>query len=65
LYQRKLKREMGLSHEEMESIDVDLPNRVPEDIIQQEKDRIDWASVEDFEVDDEDDNSDDGFWNQK
>jgi hypothetical protein len=36
-----------------------------EDIIQQEKDRIDWASVEDFEVDDEDDNSDDGFWNQK
>lgn len=64
-YERKLKREMGLSHEEMESVDVNLPNRVPEDIIQQEKDRNDWASVEDFEVDDESDDSSEGFWNQK
>jgi len=61
-YQKKLKREMGFSHEEMETVDVVLPNRVPEDIIQQEKDRFDWASVEDFEVDDEDDSKGDDFW---
>lgn len=52
LYQKQLKRYMGLSYEEMKNLDIDLPNRVPVDIIEQEKGRFDgtdWASVEDFE----------------
>lgn len=52
MYQKKLKREMGLNYEEMKIIDIDLPNKVPVDILEQEKDRFegaDWASLEDFE----------------
>lgn len=63
LYQKKLKREMGMGSDDIE---FELPSRVPDDIIQQEKDRFDgtdWASLEDFEESLNDD--DDDFWDGK
>jgi hypothetical protein len=79
LYERKLKREMGLdtgrygafSNETGEDLEFELPSRVPEDILDEERDRVDgkdWASVEDFEEDKFNDGRDDdqsSFWDDK
>jgi len=73
LYQKRLRREMGLDEHGKEDDDVhvqwELPSRVPEDIIQQEKDRFDgaaWAALEDFEEPlDHDDEDDTSFWDDK
>jgi len=65
LYQKRLKMEMGLSHED--DVEFELPSRVPDDILQQEKDRFDgtdWASLEDFE-EPLDNNEEKSFWDDK
>lgn len=68
LYKKKLKREMGLGQKY--DVEFELPSRVPEDILEEEKDRLDgtdWASLEDFEEEPLEGNNDgDGtFWDGK
>jgi len=48
LYERRLRREMGLSSD----VKLSLPSRVPENILEEEKERYggaDWAALEDFD----------------
>jgi len=61
-YERQLKREMMID-ETTESIS--LPTKVPQDILQveeEERQSLDWATIEDFEEEETESDTDDTFW---
>eukprot|EP00554_Chaetoceros_debilis_P016710 CAMPEP_0194114804 /NCGR_PEP_ID=MMETSP0150-20130528/21520_1 /TAXON_ID=122233 /ORGANISM="Chaetoceros debilis, Strain MM31A-1" /LENGTH=277 /DNA_ID=CAMNT_0038805111 /DNA_START=166 /DNA_END=1000 /DNA_ORIENTATION=- len=69
MYERRLRRDLGLGYNDNvgERSSIELPNRVPDNILEEESVNFgaaDWAEMEDFDEEQQQLNSnDDDFWN--
>jgi len=71
MYEKRLRRDLGIGYNDNDGkrSSIPLPNRVPDNILEEEMDNVgaaDWAEMEDFDEEQQQLNSnDDDFWNGK